>query len=182
MSENPSSRDKALEALDFIINVLKEHEQTLDESIGELATVTESIGKIDEINGKIQGVEDKVSNLQKEIAKLSGVISNAPKETVCGEVKKTESKIASSEAQLAVNAGSPMVLTCKQWSDFQAFAARAQTLTFSLEEKMVNVSALDGNQLFVYKGPIPELSSMLAAYLSQQLEVPKQSIIEGSLS
>jgi hypothetical protein len=49
MSENPSSRDKALEALDFIINILKEHEQTLDESIGELATVTENVGKIDEM-------------------------------------------------------------------------------------------------------------------------------------
>ena len=183
MSGNPNSGDKALEALDFIINVLKEHEQTLDESIGELATATESIGKIDEINGKIEGVEDKISNLQKEIANLSRIISNVPKETICAEVKKIESKTAPAIAQLTMNVGSPMVLNCRNWSDFQAFAARSQTLTFSIkEEKMCEVSAVTGNQVFVYQGTFPELSSMLAAYLSQQLEVPKQSIIEGSLS
>jgi hypothetical protein len=184
MAENPNPRDKALEALDFIINVLKEHEQTLDESIGELATVTESVGKIDEINGKIEGIEDKIGNLQKEIAKLSGVISNAPKEAIYSEIKQIEPKTAPSEAQFVMNAGSPMVLNCKKWSDFQAFAVHSQTTTFNVkeEEKMCEVSAVTGNQVFVYQGPFPELSSMLAAYLSQRLEVPKQSIIEGSLS
>ena len=183
MSENPNSRDKALEALDFIINVLKEHEQTLDESIGELATVTESIGKIDEINGKIEGVEDKISNLQKEIANLSRIISNVPKETICGEVKKIELKTAPAEAQLTMNVGSSMVLNCKKWSDFLVLAAHSQTLTYNIkDEKMCEVNAVTGNQLFVYSGPLPEFSSMLAAYLSQQLGVPKQSIVEGSLS
>jgi hypothetical protein len=184
MSENPNSRDKALEALDFIINVLKEHEQTLDESIGELATVTEQVGKIDEINGKIEGLEDKIGSLQKDITKLSVVLSNAPKETVSGEVKKMEPETAPTGAQIAMSGGSSMTLECRQWSDFQAFATHAATLTFSVkeEEKMFEVSAIDGNQMFVYKGPLPEISSLLVAYLSQQLEVPKQSIIEGSLS
>jgi hypothetical protein len=184
MSENPNQRDKALEALDFIINVLKEHEQTLDESIDELATVTENVGKLDEINGKIGGLEDKISNLQKEITNLFDILSNAPKETVCSEAKKIEPKITPAETQLAMNCSSPMVLNCKQWSDFQAFATHPQTLTFSLkeEEKMCEVSTVNGNQIFIYKGTLPKLSSMLTAYLSQQLDVPKQSIIEGSLS
>jgi hypothetical protein len=184
MSENPSPRDKALEALDFIINVLKEHEQTLDESIGELATVTEQVGKIDQINGKIEGIEDKISSLQKEIASLSRFISNAPRETICGEPKKIQPKTLSAEAQLAMNGGSPMVLNCKQWSAFQAFATHAQTLTFVVkaEEKTFEVKAINGNQIFIYNGPLPEFSSMLATYLNQQLDVPKQSIIEGALS
>ena len=184
MSDNPNPRDKALEALDFIINVLKEHEQTLDESISEFATVTESVGKIDAINSKIEEVEDKINILQKDVANLSGILSNAPKETICGETRKMEPKTASAEAILAMTGGSPMILNCTQWSDFQAFAIHAQTLTFSIkeEEKMCEVSSIVGNQIFVYKGPLPQLSSMLAAYLNQQLEVPKQSIIEGALS
>jgi hypothetical protein len=43
MVENPGSRDKALEALDFIFNVLKDHEQVLDKSIRDLAIVTEQM-------------------------------------------------------------------------------------------------------------------------------------------
>ena len=43
MSENPGSKDKSLETLDFIINVLKEHEMNLDKTIDELSTVVEQI-------------------------------------------------------------------------------------------------------------------------------------------
>ena len=49
MAANPGSKDKSLEALDFIINVLKEHEQNLDKSISEFASVTEQMGNIDVI-------------------------------------------------------------------------------------------------------------------------------------
>jgi hypothetical protein len=43
MAKNPQSKDEALEALDFIVNVLKEHERDLDKLINELATVTERV-------------------------------------------------------------------------------------------------------------------------------------------
>ena len=66
MAEAPNSKDKALEALDFIINVLKEHEQNLDKSINELATVTEQIGDTEALNSKVGKVEEKINNLQKE--------------------------------------------------------------------------------------------------------------------
>ena len=60
MSENPSSKDKSLETLDFIINVLKEHEKNLDSSIDELTTVTEQIAETQ------AGVKDKVDLLEKK--------------------------------------------------------------------------------------------------------------------
>ena len=44
MADTSGSRDRAFEALDFIINVLKEHEKTLDNSIRALAKVTEQRG------------------------------------------------------------------------------------------------------------------------------------------
>ncbi len=45
MAKNPQSKDEAFETLDFIVNVLKEHEKDLDKLINELATVTEQLGE-----------------------------------------------------------------------------------------------------------------------------------------
>jgi ABC-type Fe3+-citrate transport system substrate-binding protein len=184
MADTPGSRDKALEALDFIINVLKEHEQNLDESIGELETVTEQVGKIDEINRKVEEFDQKISILQKEITSLVSIISNSPKEAFSAPVKKSESHTATTPSLSAVQGSSPMNISCKQWSDFQVLTIHAQSLSFSIKEidKTFQVNALKNNQIIVYNGPLPMLSSILAAWLSQQLEVPKQSIIEGVLS
>ena len=90
MAGNPGSKDKSLEALDFIINVLKEHEQNLDKSINEFALVTEHVGNTDVLNGKIEKVEEKISTLQKEITNLIGILSNSPKEALSAAAKKQE--------------------------------------------------------------------------------------------
>ena len=60
MSENPGSKDRSLETLDFIINVLKEHEKNLDKYIDELTTVAEQVGNTKD------GIKDKVEELRKE--------------------------------------------------------------------------------------------------------------------
>ena len=72
MSKNPQQKDEALEALDFIVNVLKEHERDLDKLISELATVTEQMGDTSELSGKVDKVEEKISGLQKEVTNLIG--------------------------------------------------------------------------------------------------------------
>ena len=63
MAKNPQVKDEALEALDFIVNVLKEHERDLDKLINELATVTEQMGDTIELSGKVDKVEEKISSL-----------------------------------------------------------------------------------------------------------------------
>jgi len=55
----------ALEALDFIINVLKEHEKTLDRLITQLGIITESLG-----SSKIEKIENRITTLQGEITNL----------------------------------------------------------------------------------------------------------------
>src|SRR5512146_2659637 len=82
MAKNPQSKDDALESLDFIVNVLKEHEKDLDKLINELATVTEQIGDAGELNGKVEKIEEKINTLQKEVTNLIGYLSGAPKETL----------------------------------------------------------------------------------------------------
>ncbi len=68
--EQKPNKNQALEALDFIINVLKEHEKDLDRLISQLGIITESLGETGEITGKFENIEDRISTLQGEITNL----------------------------------------------------------------------------------------------------------------
>ena len=184
LAKNPQSKDDALEALDFIVNVLKEHEKDLDKLINELATVTEQMGDTSELNGKVEKVEEKIDTLQKEVSNLVGRLSSAPKETVSAAVTKEQSTEAVPAAAVAVQSCQPMILRCKQWEDFQTLAVKAQTLSFSYkeDEKVFQADAIKGNQIITYSGALPKFSSILKMWLSKQLDVPQQSILEGVLA
>jgi hypothetical protein len=185
MAGNPGSRDKALEALDFIINVLKEHEQNLDKSINEFALVTEHLGNTDVLNGKIEKVEEKIGNLQKEITNLIGVLSNSHKEALSGAAKKQELQAeATCAASVAlVQGGQSVTLHCKQWKDFQSLALNAQMVSFSFEEaeKVFQAEAFKGNQLILFSGALPNFDIILKTWLSWQLGIAEGNVLEGFL-
>jgi hypothetical protein len=185
MAGNPGSKDKALEALDFIINVLKEHEQNLDKSINEFALVTEHLGNTDVLNGKIEKVEEKIGNLQKEITNLIGVLSNSHKEALLGAAKKQELQAeVTSTASLTVVQGGPFVtLHCKQWSDFQSLGLNAQKVSFGFKdaEKVFQAEAFKGNQLIFFSGDLPNFAIILKTWLSRQLGIAEGDVLEGFL-
>ena len=130
MARNPQSKDEALEAIDFIVNVLKEHEKDLDKLINELATVTEQLGDSGQINGKVEKVEEKINNLQKEVTNLVTYLSSSPKEAPTIAIKEQASQ-ATPPLTAAVQSGPSLIFKCKQWEDFQTLAFQAQTLSFS---------------------------------------------------
>ena len=184
MAGNPGSKDKSLEALDFIINVLKEHEQNLDKSINEFALVTEHLGNTDVLNGKIEKVEEKIGNLQKEITNLIGLMSSSPKELLLTAAKQEPLSEVPPAASLALVQGRPSVmLHCKQWRDFQSLALNAQTVSFSFKEaeKVFQVEALKGTQLILFSGALPNLSIILKTWLSRQLGIAEGNVLEGFL-
>ena len=181
MDKNPQSKDDALEALDFIVNVLKEHEKDLDKLINELATVTEQIGDTGELSGKVEKVEAKIETLQKEVTNLIGHLTGISKEALPSAVTKEQpDEVAADTAHI----GPSVILRCKQWEDFQNLAVKAQTLSFSYkeEEKIFQADALKGNQLITYSGALPKLSNILKMWLSKQFDVPERSILEGVLT
>jgi uncharacterized coiled-coil protein SlyX len=184
LAKNPQSKDDALEALDFIVNVLKEHEKDLDKLINELATVTEQMGDTSELNGKVEKVEEKIDTLQKEVTNLIDHLSSAPREALPAAVAKEQlSEVAPAAADVVASSPS-VVLRCKQWEDFQTLAFKAQTLSFNFkeEEKVFQADALKGNQIITYSGALPKFSSILKMWLSKQLDVPERSILEGVLA
>jgi uncharacterized coiled-coil protein SlyX len=181
LDKYPQSKDEALEALDFIVNVLKEHEKDLDKLINELATVTEQIGDTGELSGKVEKVEVKLDNLQKEVTNLVGKLSGISKETlppvVCNE---HPNEVAAD----TVHSGPSVIFHCKQWEDFQNLAVKAQTLSFSYkeEEKIFQADAIKDSQFITYSGTLPKLSSILKMWLSKQFDVPERRILEGTLA
>jgi hypothetical protein len=182
LTKNPQSKDDSLEALDFIVNVLKEHEKDLDKLINELATVTEQLGDTGEISSKVEKVEEKINNLQKEVTNLITYMSgSAPKEALSVAAREQTSQTS----PVPVLQGKPsVILRCKQWEDFQTLAFHAQTLSFSYkeDEKVFQADALKGNQIITYSGTLPKFSSILKASLSKQLDVPETNILEGVLA
>jgi hypothetical protein len=179
MSKKPQSKDDALEALDFIVNVLKEHEKDLDRLINELGTVTEALGETGELNSKVEKVEERISGLQNEITSLVNYLSASPRETpVLTPQQQAE------VAQPSVMHGPPVILRCKQWDDFQTLAFQAQTVSFMYKEaeKTFQADALKGNQIITYSGELPQLTALLKLWLAKQLEIPEKKILEGVLA
>src|SRR3990172_7243883 len=114
MSRKPQSKDEALEALDFIVNVLKEHEKDLDRLISELGTVTAQLGETGELSGKVEKVEERISGLQNEITNLINYLSASPQGA---PVVIKEQKVEVPQVQAGVMHGPPVILRCKQWED-----------------------------------------------------------------
>jgi len=182
MSKKVPSKDEALEALDFIVNVLKEHEKDLDRLINELGGITERLGDTGELSGKIEKVEERLTTLQSEISNLITYLS-APHEAP--SVPTPSAQVQRAEVSLTKEMqGPPVILRCKQWEDFQTLAYQAQTLSFLFKEteKTFQVDALKNSQIITYSGELPKPASLLKSWLSKQLDIAEKKILEGILA
>jgi ribonuclease BN (tRNA processing enzyme) len=182
MSKKLPSKDEALEALDFIVNVLKEHEKDLDRLIRELGAITERIGDTGELSGKVARVEERLTTLQNEITNLITYLSPSHEIPPMSPQLLTTQK--HEDVQVVENRGPPVILRCKNWEDFQALAAQAQTLSFMYREpeKAFQVNAAKGNQILTYSGDLPKQPQLIKAWLSEQLDVPQKKVLEGVLA
>jgi small-conductance mechanosensitive channel len=182
MSKKAPSRDEALEAIDFIVNVLKEHEKDLDKLIHELGTIAEQMGDTGEINVKVEKIEERITTLQNEIANLVTYLQ-APHNATPMQIPQTHER-TSELVQTRETRGPPVILRCKQWEDFQTLANEAQTISFLYREaeKTFQVDALKSNQIITYSGELPKFTLLLKSWLARQLCVDEKRILEGILA
>ena len=182
MTKKAPSKDEALEALDFIINVLKEHEKDLDRLINELGTITERLGDTGELSGKIEKVEERLGTLQNEITNLITYLSTSREPMAIPAQVAQQEKARTS--QVGEVRGPPVILRCKQWADFQTLAHQAQTLSFLYKEaeKTFQADALKNNQIITYSGEPPKQTSLLKTWLAKQLDIPEKKVLEGILA
>jgi len=165
--EPKQNKNEALEALDFIINVLKEHEKDLDRLIGQLGIITESLGETGEITGKFEKIEDRIVTLQGEITNLTKCLS-VPRDI-------------SSPSYAPTN---PVNVKCRKWEDFKNLAAGAETVSFLFKtsENTFQADALKDGKVVSYTGEFPPNASLLKLWLSRELDVAEEVIFEGVLN
>lgn len=168
MVRKTPSKDEALEALDFVINVLKEHEKDLDRLVGELGSITSSVGETGEIADKIDRVEERLSTLQTELTSLVGNLSSPRKPLTT----------------LATSRGPSVIVRCKQWDDFKTLARGSDTVSFLFKEteKSFQADALKNGQVLTYSGDLPKDLKLLKIWLASELKVDEQQIFEGILT
>lgn len=166
MARKPS-KDEALEALDFIVNVLKEHEKDLDKLISELAKITGKFGQAGEIGGRVERVEERLGSIQTEIANLIKFLS-APVE----------------KPRPPYQGGPPVIVRCKQWEDFKVLASDAETVSFLFKEaeKSFQADALKDRRVLTYNGEFPRDVKLLKLWLARELKVSEDRIFEGVLA
>jgi len=164
MAKKPT-KDEALEALDFIINVLKEHEKDLDRLINELSKTSEKFGETGALSSKIESVEERLSSLQTEISNLIGFISSAQRE------------------KTVLPHGAPLIVRCKQWEEFKVLAVGAETVSFLFKEteRAFQVDALKEGKVLTYSGELPQDTKLLKIWLSRELGIGEEKIFEGAL-
>ena len=162
--ERKPSKDEALEALDFIINVLKDHEKDLDRLISQLGIITESMGETGEITGKIEKIEDRLASLQ-------------------GEITNLIKYIVSPRGSPSYAHGPPVIVKCRQWEDFKTMAAGAETVSYLFKEteKSFQADALKKGRVLSYTGEFPQNAHLLRMWLSKELDVAEEDIFEGVL-
>jgi len=164
MTKKPSKKE-ALEALDFIVSVLKEHEKDLDRLISELDEVTKRFGETGEVSSKIESVEERLSSLQTEMSDLIRFISSPREAPVYAH-------------------GPPVIVRCKQWEDFKVLASGAETVSFLFREaeKTFQADALKGGRVLTYSGEFPRDTRLLRIWLARELDVAEDKVFEGVLA
>lgn len=191
MAQKKSSKNDALEALDFIIAVLKEHEKDLDRLINELGVITEKIGEKGESAEKIESIEKRLSLIQTELTELIKFLS-VPGEKppiVLAKAQAQGEAQAKAEAktetlQQAYMRGPPVIVRCKEWEDFKLLASGADTVSFLYRdtEKSFQADALKNGGVLTFNGALPDNVKLLKVWLARELGVAEGRIFEGVLA
>ncbi|MEM1582011.1 MAG: hypothetical protein QXK89_05825 [Candidatus Bathyarchaeia archaeon] len=166
------SDSEKMNALDFVINVLREHEKNLD--------------------ALIERLEEIVVGLPATITETS---PEAEAERKAAEPEKAPKAI---EAEKAIKAArAPVSVICENWSDFKEACIGAELVTFH-QNGALSVKALQGNIIYEYREMVPTRMESLQCgvpvrfqtsldaleikrILSRELNVPENKIIKGEI-
>jgi hypothetical protein len=165
MAKKPN-RSEALEAVDFIISVLREHEKDLDRLISELDKTAGKFGQTGDVPNKITRIEERLASLQSEVSGLINELSSSKELPAYG------------------GHGPSVIVRCKQWEDFKVLANHAETVSFLFKEaeKSFQADALKEGRVLTYNGEFPRDNRLLKLWLARELNVSEENVFEGVLA
>jgi len=192
LSRSSKRKEEALEAIDFIVNVLKQHEKDLDRLIAQLAKITNRITKKGELPPRMETMEGRLATLQNEINNLIQLLSAKEAPTPMTPAP-TSASTPTSQPQPQPTAkttpptytrGPPVIVRCKQWKDFKTLARDAETVSFLYKEaeKTFQADALKQNRVYTYNGETPKSGELLRIWLARELQITGEKVFEGVLA
>ena len=160
------SRDKCAEYTS-VVGGFRIHGKGLSDVICGLCRIVEDSDLGSDEQRKIRDIETRFSVIHDEIA---GMISSLPSSSITGAGEDLR--------------GPPVIVRCKQWDDFKFQALNADTVSFlyRAEEKAFQVDALKEGRVYTYSGQIPNDVAFLRVWLSKELVVEENRVLEGILA
>jgi phosphopantothenate synthetase len=79
MADKPASKDTPSNVIDLIMDILKNHEQNLDKSIDQLATIIDEIDCQKALVERLERIAEKIEKMQNDITSLSHFIDTYSK-------------------------------------------------------------------------------------------------------
>ena len=73
MAQNPDSNDRYVEALDFIITFLRDHERNLDKLNNQLSNVVDGLGGFKGLSKKLDNLNEELDVLETKLARLVAI-------------------------------------------------------------------------------------------------------------
>jgi hypothetical protein len=193
LTQKRPSKNDALEALDFIIAVLKEHEKDLDRLINELGVITEKIGDKGEGAERIESIENRLSLIQTELTELIKFLSvpgeKPPAVLARAQVQaqaevRAKAEVRPETIQEAYVRGPPVIVRCKEWEDYKLLASGADTVSFLYKnnEESFQVDALKNGRVLTFNGAMPDNVKLLKVWLAHELGTAEGRMFEGVLA
>ncbi len=175
-NENPDT-------LEFIRNMVKENSEDLSAVLNEIRKVADRLEDVCELT-TFKRIEDKMNNLQNNVNELMNKSSDSPQEAQTPAPPAEENIHQHNSTETPYAKPPPITLKCTSWEDFQAFASKAQIVSFTYREsdKVFEADALKNNQIVAYIGEVPKIALLLKLWLSGRLEIPEGKVFEGVLS
>jgi hypothetical protein len=179
MPRKEESMNSTLGNNESIVKVLKEQNEIIQ-------TVTSEVNKIISTlkSGDFESfvrVEKRITQVQNEVEKLSKILSTV---SASSETNSIKTETAPKPCESTMQYGTPAVIQCKVWQEFQEFASGAENVSFAFREadRTFEADALKNNSIVAYIGSAPGQKVLLKAWLSQQMNVAEPRVFEGSLA
>jgi hypothetical protein len=148
-----------------------------------LSNIADSVDSKNETNSErtiaeIQTLQTDVKTLLAQMKKME----NTPK------TQNTQNSMLQPPTQTNMpftqaNINQMQIIRFKTWSEFQIFASKHEfsAYTYRDSDKLFEINAVKDNQLLVYIGDTPNVTAMLRSWLSNQLGVNQDKIVEGTI-
>ena len=184
---SPTRSQNKIDVLDMLISILKDHEENLSDVVDRLGAFFESLSLIQKKSRKLDQIsqEENLSNITDKldvfIDNLSAIVENIREFT-------------------SENGGRLAVADCRKWSEFKKVSTGASLVAYEIDMwNVFSISSLCRELFFRYSerlpvsqnDMIPENSvcrkilnldpSSLRTWLSKELRVSKDKIMEGNL-